>query len=169
MIHYHDEPPPVPEAELERAAQASEERGHPIPPSYRTYLTERDGGQPVEDEFSFADGGTNRGSLVQEFLGVGESNISNLLHTLNRLRERMLPGILPIANDTGGNLVCLDTREGGDGPVLFWDHEEETDPPSDENLHWVAPDFRTFLEMLVPNDPPPLVQPTTRWRRLFGR
>ncbi len=170
MIRYRDEWPPVSEAELKQAERDLEERGHPLLPSYRAYLRERDGGQPLEDEFHFADGTDEGGaSLVNVFLGVRSSNTSNVINTLDLLGDRMRAGILPIAYDTGGNLVCIDGRDGRDGPILFWDHEEETEPPSEENLRWVAPDLTTFLDMLVPNDPPPLIPPASGWRRLFGR
>ena len=51
---------------------------------------------------------------------------------------------------------CASTADGGDGPVLFWDHEYEGDPADEANLYVVAPNFRTFLDGLdEPAERPP--------------
>jgi hypothetical protein len=70
-----------------------------------------------------------------------------------------------------GNLICLDGRDGRDGPVLFRDHERETEPPSDANLFELAPDLEAFLESLAPPEelPAPPSPPPSRLRRLFAR
>ena len=39
-------------------------------------------------------------------------------------RERIPEGVLPIAHDAGGNLVCLDVAGKFPGSVWFWDHEQ---------------------------------------------
>ena len=53
MIEFEEHRPPAsPEAlaETERRLAA---RGHRIPPSYRAFLAEQDGGRPVNDTFYF--------------------------------------------------------------------------------------------------------------------
>jgi len=39
-------------------------------------------------------------------------------------RERIPVGVLPIADDAGGNQVCLDVAGDFPGSVWFWDHEQ---------------------------------------------
>ena len=84
--------------------------------------------------------------------------------------------ILPIARDPYGNRICLDGRDGRDGPVLFWDHERDSGEPENEsNLYVIAPDLQTFLDSLTEPEPIPeeLLHPPSQrrfdWRRLFGR
>ena len=60
-------------------------------------------------------------------------------------REEMSPALpphlIPLMNDGGGNLYCLDSRVAGEPPVVFWDHTagEQQEPTR------VAPDFITWL------------------------
>jgi cell wall assembly regulator SMI1 len=68
----------------------------------------------------------------------------NLVDITQSERTEMSPclrtELLPIMNDGGGNLYCLDTKP--DGPkVVFWDHEDTADqaPVVD------APDFSAWL------------------------
>jgi hypothetical protein len=162
--------PPAPLREFVAAEQKLERMGWRIPPSYKEFLHCQDGGKPVRTEFAFSQHGRFQTSLVRTFLGVTPSPNGDIIDTLDLLGDRMLTGVLPIGDDPVGNLICLDGRDGRDGPMLFWDHERETEPPSDANLFRVAPDLATFLESLtVPEELPPLPPRPSRLRRLFGR
>ena len=60
--------------------------------------------------------------------------------------------IFPIANDPGGNLICMDAK---DGKIYFWDHENEVDysiydDAVKTNLHFVANSLKEFLNNLRP-------------------
>ncbi|WP_224368622.1 SMI1/KNR4 family protein [Hyalangium versicolor] len=60
-------------------------------------------------------------------------------------RTEMHPGLashlIPLMNDGGGNLYCLDSRATGEPTVVFWDHTaSEKQIPSP-----VAPDFVSWL------------------------
>jgi hypothetical protein len=165
-----DHRPPAPLRDLVAAEQRLERMGWRIPPSYREFLAHQDGGEPVVSEFAFTQHGRDQESLVRTFLGVTPSHNGDIVETLELLGDRMLAGVLPIGDDPMGNLICLDGRDGRDGPVLFWDHERETEPPSDANLFELAPDLESFLESLTPPEelPAPPPQPS-RLRRLFAR
>ena len=169
MIDLREPKPPAPAEQLEAAERRLGELGHRIPPSYRAFLAEQDGGRPVRRRFGLEGAEAGTGSRVTQFLGVGpvEPPNGNIVDTVELLGDRMLPGVLPIADDPFGNHVCLDTRDGRDGPVLFWDHEREAEPPDESNLSVVAPDLRTFLDGL--EEPPPPPEPERRgWRKLLG-
>lgn len=168
MIELRDERPPVSEEALVAAEQRLAELGHHIPPSYRAFLAVSDGGRPVKDCFSFEQRDHAQNDTVKTFLGIRPAPDGDIVETLELIGD--IPnGVLPIALDPFGNLVCLDGRDGRDGPVLFWDHEEGFDPPSDSNLHEIAPDLQTFLNSLRERPALPAAQPKTGWRRLFGR
>jgi cell wall assembly regulator SMI1 len=168
----HERPPASPE-ELAAAEAELARFGQHLPPSYRAFLAQHDGGRPVRDRFYYEQDNQRRGTILDNFLGVRPvpSPGTNLLDTAELLWSRIPEGVLPVADDPGGNLVCIDGRDGGDGPVLLWDHEYETEgEPDDANLYYVAPDFQTFLDGLFENpDPlPPLPEPKGL-KRLFRR
>lgn len=172
-IEIREERPPAAPERLAEAAAELAERGHPIPPSYRAFLAEQDGGDPVRDCFSFQEGDRQQSDLVRFFFGIAESPNGDLVEEVKAYAGRIPPGTLPIADDSFGNLLLLDGRAGGDGPVWFWDHElePEGDEPEDANLSFVAPDLRSFLEQLT-EDADPEPEPPERprgLRRLFSR
>ena len=175
MIEFVDERPPVTREALADAERELTAFGQHIPASYRAFLTQRDGGRPVRDRFIYEkDNETYRGT-VQVLLGVGEveSPRANLTKVADVFQERVPAGVLPIGRDPGGNLICIDGRDGADGPVFLWDHDfENFDGPADDaNLYFIAPDLDTFFARLHENrDPPPEVQVQSRGlKRLFGR
>jgi cell wall assembly regulator SMI1 len=158
--------PPVSADDLAAAERRLAEIGHPLPASYKAFLTEHDGGRPVRDMYTFEQFDRTEEDVVSFFLGVGPAPGGSLVQTLGW--GEMLPGLLPIAADPCGNYVCLDTRRGGDA-VVFWDHEEGWDEPDDSNLFPIAPDFQTFLDSLVEAPPIELPDPPPRWRRFLRR
>jgi hypothetical protein len=150
QLDFKEEQPPVAPQELAAAEAALAELGHRIPPSYREFLSGHDGGPPVQDTFEFEDAdGRRQRDRVHYFLGVADSPDGDLVETAGALHGRVLSGMLPIAGDEYGNFLLLDARDGGDGPVWFWDHERESDDPEDAALAHVAPDLETFLDDLA--------------------
>jgi len=155
MIRFREERPPVSAEALAAAEQRLAEFGFRMPPSYREFLQQRDWGRPVESVFAFRRSGRPAKGDVRYFLGVAPvpSPGMNLVDVAATFEPA---GVLPIADDAGGNHICLDGREGRDGPVLFWDHEEGTGEPGDEsNLYFVAPDLQSFLDSLTEPEPIP--------------
>jgi hypothetical protein len=172
-LDFREHQPPVSPDALAAAESALAELGHRIPPSYREFLAEVDGGPPVQDMFDYTDGdGEQEQDRVHFFLGVADSPDGDLVRAARTLHGRVIPGLLPIGADPFGNFLLLDAREEGDGPVWLWDHELEPDELDESNLAYVAPDFAAFLESLTPSPPPrpaPGAKPPTGLRRLFGR
>jgi hypothetical protein len=67
---------------------------------------------------------------------------------LEILGDRLPPGLLPVADAAGGNLILVEVGHDQPGRVYFWDHELE-----DENaLSLIAESFNDFLEALQPAD-----------------
>ena len=168
-IELRDHRPPVSAEALAAAEARLVELGHPIPPSYRAFLADQDGGDPVRDYFSFRQGDIDQEDLLRWFFGIAGSPNGDLVKEAESRVDRVPAGMLSIAEDGNGNAVVLDGRDGRDGPVYFWDHEFETEPPDESNLSWLAPDLETFLADLIENpEPAPVVEPKG-WRRLLGR
>jgi hypothetical protein len=82
-----------------------------------------------------------------ELFGLGADAPPYLSLTAMTLSEReeaspALPvHLIPLMNDGGGNLYCLDSRMEDQPPVVFWDHTagEQQEPVP------VAPDFLVWL------------------------
>jgi hypothetical protein len=170
-IEIRDDRPPVSAAELAEAESRLAEVGIRIPPSYKAFLAEQDGGKPVRNAFSFQQHERQQNDLVRLFYGIAPSPNGDLVGRAVTARDDLPAGVLPIAADSFGNLVLLDGRNDGDGPVLFWDHEFTSDPPDEDDLFWVAPDLATFLAELTEDsdDAPVEAAPQKGWRRIFGR
>jgi hypothetical protein len=171
-IEIRDDRPPVSAERLAEAEARLVEIGTRLPPSYKAFLAEQDGGKPVRDTFSFQQHDRVQHDFVRLFFGIAESPNGDLVTEANLARDRLPADVLPIATDNFGNLVVLDGRDGRDGPVLFWDHEFQSDPPSEDDLFFVAPDFETFLASLeedADDDPEPAQPARKGRRRLFGR
>jgi hypothetical protein len=85
------------------------------------------------------------GSIELFGLGVDVPPYLSLTAMTRSEREEMSPALprhlMPLMNDGGGNLYCLDSRVAGEPPIVFWDHTtgEQQDPPQ------VASDFVAWL------------------------
>jgi cell wall assembly regulator SMI1 len=170
VIEFREPRPPVSAEELNAAELRLAELGRHLPPSYKAFLEEHDGGQPVRDSFSFQQDNQDQDDLVRTFFGIAPSASGDLVEIATAMWTRVPAGMLPIAEDPFGNLVVLNGRDGRDGPVLFWDHEYESDPPDEANLYEIAPDLQTFVDGLIESPPlAPSPPPRSRWKRLLGR
>jgi cell wall assembly regulator SMI1 len=174
MIEFIDHRQPASPDEVAAVERRLADLGQSLPPSYKAFLAEHDGGIPRKDGFRFEHEGRIKHDRVKKFLGIAPPATpagTNLVETALLLAKRVPPGVLPIADDPFGNLICLDGRDGRDGPVLFWDHAYEGDTPDEANLHQIAPDLETFLASLI-EDPDPaqaLPDKPTGWRRILRR
>jgi hypothetical protein len=119
-----------------------------LPPSYRKFLMEHNGGRPVPADFKFK--GRTQGSTVDRFLGVHDKPYNNLLRYVETYRGRVPPNLLPIARDPGDNLVCISVGGPDAGGVYFWDHDWESDEgtPDYSNVILITDSFDEFIEGL---------------------
>ncbi|WP_052420030.1 SMI1/KNR4 family protein [Hyalangium minutum] len=51
------------------------------------------------------------------------------------------PYLIPLMNDGGGNLYCLDSRREGEPPVVFWNHSDSASQEPER----VAADFLSWM------------------------
>jgi hypothetical protein len=109
--------PPASAADLETAEERLAELGLRILPSDKAFLAEQDGGKPVRNAFSFQQHGREQNDLVRLFYGIAPSPNGALVEEAETARDQLPAGLLPIASDNFGNLILLDTRDDGDGPV----------------------------------------------------
>lgn len=153
-MEINESKPPITEKQLaatERKLKIS------LPPQYRAFLLRHNGGWPEPDSFVFKQGrGSYSDSTVNRFLAIHDGPHSNFVEyfkTYKTEHPRVPEELVPIANDPGGNLICIALAGDRPGAVYFWDHEEEADfrdgePATWDNVHLVADSFDAFLQGL---------------------
>lgn len=147
-----------PGAMLQEKILAEFERKHGflLPTTYRAFLLEHNGGTPEPSSYC-----RKRNKKPSEecryFFGLqcGRSyaEIEDALETYLGEDETRIPRrLLPIAEDSFGNLICLSLRGEDVGKVYFWDHEEEleqkrtkTGDVNDAAISLIADSFDAFL------------------------
>jgi hypothetical protein len=119
------------------------EHGMKLPDALRRQLLEQNGGGPRSDYYVRLPNGS-----VEElfsFFGLSMPDISSeLAWVAETLEDRVPQGMLPFADDPGGNLYLLDEV----GSVWFWDHELEGRP---EAVVRVSDSLDDFLQALAPD------------------
>ncbi len=103
--------------------------GGELPDEYR-YFLQRYGGVMLGDEDSLVKAPLGEpcpwGSLVspEMFYPLLRIDPYSIEEQQRTYLARLPRGVLPIADDPGGNQVCLDVAGAFPGTVWFWDHEQ---------------------------------------------
>jgi hypothetical protein len=126
----------------EAIAQTELRLGIVFPMEYKQFLLSSNGGKPIPDVFDVP-GWTHVGGTVNRFLGIHDVYFA----------KRLPPGIIPIATESCGNLVCLGITGKRRGKIYFWDHEDEFDEHGEGrqdygNVYLVADSLDKFLDKL---------------------
>jgi hypothetical protein len=85
------------------------------------------------------------GSFELYGLGPDVPRYLDLVAVTESERTQMSPALpahlIPIMNDGGGNLYCLDSSKPGDPMIVFWDHtageEQEPEPVASDFVSWI--------------------------------
>jgi cell wall assembly regulator SMI1 len=130
-----------PPASAEQVNRLEQRVGRPLPPEYRDYLRQQDGGRL-----------DNNNRAINTVFGVGDvPEWASIWDVLETYSERVPDWLLPVADDAFGNLFAVSLRNQDRGSVWFWNHELEADegePPTEENLKLMAPSWPVFLDSL---------------------
>lgn len=117
--------------------------GLQLPQQYREFLLKYNGGYPRPYYFNIS---KEQGiGMINIFYGIGEM-YDNLDKKIDIFDDILDAGFIPIADDSGGNQICLGLSEKYYGNVYFWIHDE--DPEDMGNMYFIAEDFGGFLEKL---------------------
>ena len=146
MVMMRKSGPKLPEYEvsiLERRMGAT------LPPSYRRFLLEFNGGRPTPDGVDVK-GLEDSPTDVTVFFGIGRSLECECIEwSLTALVERLEPRLVPIAGDSGGSVFCLSLRDQDYGAILYCDLQSVYgDFEATPEFYPVAPDFDTFLDSI---------------------
>jgi hypothetical protein len=135
----------------ENIRQVEEEVGTKLPPAYLALISDHGCWYTPwgYTRFSFRQHGREMG-MLNAFFGVMMSGSYDIAKNYKMYKGRMPVGLLPIANDPGGNIICLSTAGDDKGSVYFWDHEEERPGlgPSYSNLYPLSGSLEEFIDTL---------------------
>lgn len=148
-VSIHDSCEPLAEIDLDSLEQ---QLGLDLPNDYRSFLLSTNGGYPVPNGFAIPDNPVDEHGLVHYFLCIDNDDVYNLMDWAERYKDRIPEGLVPIATDPGGNLICLSATGASSGNVFFWEHEREADEgqaPRQDNVYLVADSFQRFIDNLV--------------------
>jgi SMI1-KNR4 cell-wall len=122
-----------------------EKVGINLPPDYRQYLLKYNGGSPVPSDFNIPNHGMNS---IDEMFGIhnGPKYLS-LESNFETYKNRIPHGLLPIANDNFGNILCIGFLGEAKGQIYFWDHEECDDGDWSDIVR-ISDSFTSFLNSL---------------------
>jgi hypothetical protein len=112
--------------------------GSTLPEPYRTHLLEHNGGCVY--------GAQQLGDL-HHVHGIHDGPEWARFHDRSQYAGLVPERLLPIADDPGGNLICIVLSGPDVGAVCFWDHERADDPVA--SVTPLAPDFGAFLRGLA--------------------
>lgn len=118
------------------------EIGFPLPVNYKTFLEFSNGGYSTLNTFRDK---TGFQWVIDRFFEITE-NIDNTYHVLFKYQHRWSKapkGIVPFAQDGGGNLFCLDLRKEIPAPIVIWVHDTTGNP-----IREIAVSFEAFIDSL---------------------
>ena len=118
-----------------------------LPQSYRALAQRYPSGRPLPNEFTVKHRKGTWGSCVGVLLSIDPRHSGNVFQHISHLAgDDQLPAhLVPIIDDGGGDLVCLDYRGDGSQPsVVYWAHELG----GEDGLVQIASSFDEFLRIL---------------------
>ncbi|XXF80980.1 SMI1/KNR4 family protein [Myxococcaceae bacterium GXIMD 01537] len=143
QVHTSEGGPPLSEAELRSFEQ---EHGLTLPACYRAFLLATNGGRPERDLFALKGLEGNPFGRIHVFFGLNDSIEScNLDWNLDVFRQRIPPGLLPIATTEGADKICLSVAGVDTGRVFYWDAHARG---AENSLYLLASDFGSFATAL---------------------
>jgi SMI1 / KNR4 family (SUKH-1) len=135
---------------LESIARFEKNKRIKFPQSYRDFLVATNGGIPDTKYYPIEGMQFNPTGGIQLFFGLDKKIQQYSLEETYDLYVGGFPhGIVPIADDGGGNYVCLDLRNSADR-VAYWDkrHFWGTGEWRETDLYHVADNFTAFVKEL---------------------
>lgn len=129
--------------------------GVTLPACFREFLLATNGGRPERDLFAIHGLEGNPLGRVHVFFGLKDAVEScNLDWNLEVFRERIPPGLLPIATTEGADKLCLAVAGDAAGGVFYWDAHARAGTNS---LYFLAGDLGAFMASLQSDELSPRI------------
>ncbi len=148
MIVISESGEPINETELNKTET---ELGLKFPKSYRQFLLKNNGGRPSLNVFPIYGDSADTHGLINWFLCIDAKDDNDIVRSMALHAGRYPKNFLQIAEDPGGNAICLSVGGNEYGKVYFWDHENEVaegEEPGYQNVYLIANSFDEFLNSL---------------------
>lgn len=127
--------------------------GAPLPRDFEDFLLRFNGGRPIPNSFPIRGFDLANSGDIQRFFGICEDRaIPDIRWYTETMSGRIPRGLLPVAGDGSGNIICLSLSGTNRGAVYFWHHETEKSPPTYGNLYFIADSFTDFLDGIYSED-----------------
>ena len=139
------------EEEEDRVRELEELVGGSLPAEYRQFLPKWGGALlPGYVEFPvLGDPPFGSTAILDVLFGLLPGEGYDVAENLRAVEGRLPGDLLPVAQDPGGNLVCLGVRGPRAGGVFFWNHSGALfGRDDDESVYPVAPGWGEFLALL---------------------
>jgi hypothetical protein len=123
--------------------------GIQFPEDFIEIVLQYHGGFPRPNRFVYQDyeKGPVRSSLA-ELLSFDLSYRDNIINTYEYLEHQLPTGVIPFADDGGGDYICFDfgsTRDSSTPKVVYWSHEKEPEL----STTYLSDTFSDFLALLI--------------------
>ncbi len=117
-----------------------------LPKEYRAFLLKHNGGKPASSDFKLGEGDITG---LHHIYGIFEQdNHSNILNNYNVFKGRIKKELLPFADDSFGNQICIGIKNKYIGKIYFWDHEFDGSFFKSKAITLIANSFNDFLDSL---------------------
>lgn len=121
-----------------------------LPSDLRDCILEFNGGRPTPYLFDFSD---RKQVVFANLLDFSLMKEINVLSIYESVKNRMIELVYPIASEPGGDLICLDYREGKDKTpkIAYWDHELAFEDPATA-IFYICDTFTELLSKLYESE-----------------
>lgn len=129
--------------------------GLKLPHEYVTFLKRYNGGRPESNNVELK-GCELEACSVEAFFGVNLDTTNNIADNYELLKKRIPKECVPIADVSGGNIICINLSKGKNGYIYLWDHDVELlhgENITIDNMYLVAKSFIEFLNMIKKHNP----------------
>lgn len=139
MIEFDTANEPISE---ECLADFEKRYGITLPEQYKHFLRQHNGGRPVLGEFIVPNWGD---SIPNNFYGIGSGDIYNIERCISSFGDVIPAEMIPIADDPGGNQICIGVVGSARGRIYFWAHDDWDDDDNPSAPVEIAPSLDEFF------------------------
>jgi len=118
--------------------------GLTLPADYLGVAVSNSGGYPSRDAFDFEH---KKEAVFNRLLSLHPDRENSIVNVYNEIRDRLVDGIVPFADDPFGNYLCFDYRGGEIPTIVYWDHEVAASTP-EQAVFYVSSSFSGLLAKL---------------------
>lgn len=144
MIEWRRFSPPATDRLVE---ELESKTGIELPPIYRAFLRNANGGQAVKP-VSFIIPELDEKVMLGALYGLGGGEQLDVAALYFDYSDEIPSGFIPVGEDPGGNLLLVETSCQGRDQVFFWDRIGLLERRCGKRLFFVASDIESLVGLL---------------------